>query len=59
MFLSPVVKMTNLTAVFLYQTVPGRLTREQLLCVISTGLLSVRYRPDLLSSAAVQGEVQP
>ena len=57
MFLSPVVKMTNLTAVFLYQTVPGRLTREQLLCVISTGLLSVRYRPDLLSSAPVQGEV--
>ena len=49
--------MTNLTAVFLSQTVPGRLTREQLLCVISTGLLSVRYRPDLLSSAAVQGEV--
>ena len=43
----------------IFQAVRGDLTRVQLLCVISTGLHSVRYRPDLLTSPSVQGKLSP
>ena len=47
----------NLTTMFPCQAVRRELTRVQLLCIISTGLHSVRYRPDLLTSAPVQSKV--
>ena len=55
----PVFLTTDLTTILPCQAVRGDLTRAQLLCVISTGLHSVRYRPDLLTSAPVQGKVSP
>ena len=53
----PGILLTHLTTMFPCQAVRRELTRVQLLCIISTGLHSVRYRPDLLTSAPVQGKV--